>query len=119
MQAKAVGNRLAWLVCGVLIGAGVTWFWPHEPIRADMGDRNEKFGMISTAASAGGGFGPGEAVFILDFLTGRLQGFFLSPRAGGFTQMYYRDVAKDFQLDRKTARGPLSPSMPSSAGRDS
>jgi hypothetical protein len=91
-------SRGVWLAVGLLLGLGIAYFWPHEPLRADQADRNDKFGMLSTAASAGGGFAAGEAVFILDYLTGRLQGFFLSPRVGGFTQMFYRDVAKDFGL---------------------
>jgi hypothetical protein len=100
-------TRGVWLVCGILFGFGIAYYWPHEPVRADQSDRNDKFAMISVAASpAIAGLGPQEAVFILDFLTGRLQGFFLNPNVPGFTQMFYRDVAQDLTLNEKAAAAP-------------
>jgi hypothetical protein len=102
MQTQNRGNRALWLISGVLIGLGISYFWPHEPLRADQSDRNDKFGMIScTATLPIAGIAGTEAIFVLDFLTGQLKGFYCSPQVGGFTQSFFRDVAKDFELDRK------------------
>ena len=45
--------------------------------------------------------GPGtpDAVFVLDFLTGRLTGAMLNPTSGIFTNYYFRNVAADFIVD--------------------
>ena len=108
MHARIGENRGIWLVGGVLLGLGISYFWPHEPLRADQADRNDKFGMISVAASTAIAGLPGtEAIFILDFVTGRLQGFYLAPNVGTFTQSYYRDVAQDLKLDEKGAAQPV------------
>ena len=88
-----------------LLDLGVTWFWPHEPIRADQSDRSDKFGICTVPASlAIAGLPTSEAVFILDFVTGRLQGFYLNPQQGGFSQMFYRDIADDLRLNAKGCR---------------
>ncbi len=108
MHARISDSRGIWLVGGLLLGLGVAYFWPHEPIRADQADRNDKFGMISVPATLPvAGLPTSEAIFILDFLTGALQGFYLNPQAGGFTQTYYRDVGTDFSLGEKSAGQPL------------
>lgn len=108
MHTRISESRGVWLVAGVIIGLSVTWFWPHEPIRADQADRADKFGIISTPATLPvAGLPTFEAIFILDFVTGRLQGFFLNPTQGAFTQMYYRDVADDLRLNEKGAAAPV------------
>jgi hypothetical protein len=105
---RITDSRGVWLVAGVIIGLGVTWFWPHEPIRADQSDRTDKFGICTVPASlAIAGLPSSEAVFILDFVTGRLQGFYLNPQQGGFTQMFYRDIADDLRLNEKGAAQPV------------
>ncbi len=104
MQSRVGDSRGIWLVGGVLIGLGVAYFWPHEPIRADQSDSNDKFGIMSVQATLNvAGLSGTEAVFVLDFLTGRLQGFYLNPQIGRFTQTWYRDVAGDLKLDEKGA----------------
>jgi len=104
VQSRIGDSRGLWLVGGLLVGMGIAYFWPHEPIRADQADRNDKFGMISVAATNNvAGLGGSEAIFILDFLTGRLQGFYLNPQVGRFTQTYFRDVATDLKLEEKGA----------------
>jgi hypothetical protein len=100
-------SRGIWLVAGVIIGLSVTWFWPHEPLRADQSDRSDKFGMCSVSCTLPiAGLPATEAVFILDFVTGRLQGYYLNPQQGAFTQMFYRDVAEDMQLGQKGGGQP-------------
>jgi hypothetical protein len=106
VHARINESRGVWLVGGIVIGLGVAYFWPHEPLRADQSDRNDKFAMLSVPATSPiGGLPTSEAIFVLDFLTGKLQGFFFSPAAGGFTQTWYRDVAADLQLGRGSAQG--------------
>jgi hypothetical protein len=101
-------SRGIWLIVGVLLGLGIAYYWPHEPVRADQSDRNDKFGMTSVAASTAIAGLPGtEAIFILDFVTGRLQGFYLAPNVARFTQSFYRDVANDLKLDEKGAAQPV------------
>lgn len=108
MHSRIGENRVIWLAGGVLLGLGIAYYWPHEPLRADQGDRNDKFGMLSVAATTAIAGLPGtEAIFILDFVTGRLQGFYLAPNVGQFTQSYYRDVANDLKLDEKGAAQPV------------
>jgi len=108
VRSRIGESRGIWLIGGVLLGLGIAYYWPHEPVRADQSDRNDKFGMTSVAASTAIAGLPGtEAIFILDFVTGRLQGFYLAPNVGRFTQSYYRDVANDLKLDEKGAAQPV------------
>ena len=108
MHTRISDSRGVWLVAGLILGLGVTWFWPHEPLRADQSDRADKFGICSVPCTlAIAGLPSTEAVFILDFVTGRLQGFYLNPQQGGFTQMFYRDVADDLRLNEKGAAQPV------------
>ena len=83
-------RRVVWLVTGLLVGLAISYFWPHEPLRANA-DRNEKFAM--TTAMLGRGI---EAVFVLDFLTGRLTGAVLNNQGDTIVYIYGRNVAKDF-----------------------
>lgn len=102
-------NQLLLLACGLVAGLCISAFWPHEPARAVTTDRNDKFALVTVPVTAGvtGGVagvpGPGalplEGVFVLDFLTGRLQGGVLNNRSGKFVHAYYRNVAADFQID--------------------
>ena len=108
MHTRISDSRGVWLVAGLILGLGVTWFWPHVPLRADQSDRADKFGICSVPCTlAIAGLPSTEAVFILDFVTGRLQGFYLNPQQGGFTQMFYRDVADDLRLNAKGAGQPV------------
>lgn len=106
MNAK---NQWTLLAAGLLAGICVAYFWPHEPAQAITVDRDSKFAMATVPVTAGvsGGVagvpGPGslglEGVFVLDFLTGRLQGAVINNRSGKFTHAYFRNVAADFQVD--------------------
>lgn len=55
----------------------------------------DRFAITTVPTKAGNA----EAVFILDFLTGRLQGAALNSRLGKFTYAYYRNLAADFNVD--------------------
>jgi len=89
-------RRFLWLTVGVICGMCLSYFWPHEPAMAIATDRDgDRFAITTVPTKAGNA----EAVFILDFLTGRLQGAALNSRLGKFTYAYYRNLAADFNVD--------------------
>ena len=88
-------NRMAWglLLVGFAAGLGVSSFWPNEPSFAAATDRSDKFAITTVRVD-----GETEAVFVLDFLTGRLRGAVYNPQANMFVASYYRNVAHDFKI---------------------
>ena len=75
------------------MGLGIAAVWPHRPLTAATSDRNDKFGMCTVYVSEGL-----EAVFVLDFLTGRLTGACLGKQGNGFVQFFAADVGADLQV---------------------
>jgi len=98
METSLARSRMLWWVMGVVAGLCLAYVWPHEPALAVATDRSAKFALVTGPA------GPVnmEGVFLLDFLTGNLQGHVLNSRVGKFTRSYYRNIAADFNLDPKT-----------------
>ena len=94
MKNQLLENRKVWLIAGVLIGLAIANYWPHEQAMAITTDRSEKFAMLTVPAA-----NDTEAVFVLDFLTGRLTGAVFDRQAKGFVAFYYRNLAEDFQAD--------------------
>lgn len=88
-------RRMVWLLAGVLVGLGLAQFWPAEELHALATDRSDRFAI--TAVNVGPGFP--DAVFVLDFLTGRLTGALLNAQSGLFTNFYFRNIAQDFIVD--------------------
>jgi hypothetical protein len=86
---------MVWLLAGVLVGLGLASFWPAEELQAHATDRSDRFAI--TTVNVGLGFP--DAVFVLDFLTGRLTGALLNSQSGLFTNFYFRNVAQDFIVD--------------------
>jgi hypothetical protein len=101
MRTSLADSRVVWLVAGLLAGLGVAYFWPHEPAYATTADRDSNFAMITVPVgmSAAGINDPMDGVFILDFHTGQLKGAVLNRQTGKFTSLYFRDLAKDFNVD--------------------
>jgi len=91
--------RSLYLMVGVLGGLVLSWFWPHEPLQAVATDRDDRFAVTTVRV----GYAQPEAVFVLDFLTGRLVGGMLNQQTGKFTNFYMRNVAADFQIDAEAA----------------
>lgn len=98
MKNEQQGMQMFWLVAGLAGGLCIASLWPGEPAQAVATDRSSKFALATSEVSFAG---TSEAVFALDFLTGRLTGGILNNRSGKFTHAYYRNVAADFQLDPK------------------
>jgi len=86
---------MVWLLTGVLAGLALASLWPTEQVHAIATDRSDRFAVTTVDV------GPGtpDAVFVLDFLTGRLTGALLNPTSGVFTNFYFRNVAADFIVD--------------------
>ncbi|MCC7420021.1 MAG: hypothetical protein IT428_07070 [Planctomycetaceae bacterium] len=97
-------QRWVWLTAGLVGGLCLSYFWPHEPAMAETADRAAKFGLMTCPVQPGvAGIAPElEAVFVLDYLTGRLQGAVLNPKVAKFTHAYYRNVAADFNVNPNT-----------------
>lgn len=89
-------RRVVWLLTGFLAGLAVASFWPSETVHAVATDRADRFAITTVEV------GPAspEAVFVLDFLTGRLTGGLLNQQSGVFTNFYFRNIAADFAVDQ-------------------
>ena len=97
MKSHSNERRLLWLACGVVCGLGLAYFWPHEPAFASATDRDQKFAICTVDV------GPGlpDAVFVLDFSNGKLQGAMLNSQSGQFTNAWFANVAEDFKVSAK------------------
>ena len=95
MAKLVLPNRMAWgwLLVGFAAGLAVSSFWPNEPGFAAATDRSDKFAITTVRVD-----GDTEAVFVLDFLTGRLQGAVFNQQSNMFVAYYYRNVARDFKI---------------------
>lgn len=63
-------HRIVWLVTGMVFGLALAYYWPHEPAHASDVALGDKFAMCTAETLAGNS----EAIFVLDFTTGRLLG---------------------------------------------
>lgn len=96
----------AWLIAGLLVGLGIAAMWPHRPLTAATSDRNEKFGMCTVYVAEGL-----EAVFVLDYLTGRLTGACLSRQGGPFVAFFEANVATDLQVKSAKPQYAMVPGL--------
>lgn len=96
MSTRPTENRLFWLITGTVFGMALSYYCPHEPAYAESAVQGEKFAMCTVDTLTGSS----EAVFILDFVTGRLLGAAhnTNPQQSPtvFTQTYARNLAADF-----------------------
>ncbi len=93
MTTRLTDRRFTWLIVGVLAGMCLSYFWPHEPALAIATDRGAKFALATAPVTV-----DTEAVFVLNFLTGRLQGHVLNAKVGKFAHAYFRNVNADFEI---------------------
>lgn len=85
-------SRKYYLLAGILIGMACSYYLPHEPAYADSVDHSQRFAVCTAQTTVGNS----EAVFVLDFVTGRLVGASHNTQAGSFTQSWVYNVAADF-----------------------
>lgn len=95
-----------WLTAGVVVGLGIAAIWPQRRLTAATTDRNEKFGMCTVYVSENL-----EAVFVLDYLTGRLTGACLGKQGNGFVQFFAADVGADLQVKGTKPAYAMTPGL--------
>ena len=93
MCRSMLQNRVVWLGAGLLTGLLAGALWPDAPIRAVATSHQDNLVMCTGSVD-----GKGEAVYILDSITGTLRAYVLSP-VGKFTVRYQNNVIKDMELD--------------------
>ncbi len=98
MSTEKTESRFAWFIGGAIAGLAVALYWPHEPAFAEAVDSSDKFAMCTVATQVGNP----DAIFILDFVTGRLIGYAYNSSRGIFAQAYFRNIAADFNIDAGT-----------------
>jgi hypothetical protein len=91
---RILDKRGVWLAAGVLLGLAVATYWPSEPAQATTVDRTKKIALVSAPTTAGNS----DAVFLLDFVTGRLMGAAYNTQIGKFNQHYIRNISEDFKV---------------------
>ncbi len=101
MQPRSGERRLVWMGLGLVAGLCIAYCWPHETAQAVATDRDDRFAVCTVETQTQ--FGQPEAVFVLDFLTGRLTGALLNQQSFAFTNFWYRSVAADFGLKPNAA----------------
>lgn len=90
-------SRWGGVVFGVLLGLGIAFYWPSEPVQANTAAAQEKFSMCTVPTELTNS----EAIFVLDSVTGRLIGGAYNSQVGDFNQSYFRNVAADFGVVEK------------------
>jgi hypothetical protein len=85
------GNT-ARVLLGLALVAGVTFFalWPEKSAQAVGANQNDKIVMAT------GQMDDGEAVFVLDTVTGNLAALRLHPKSGRFNASFVRNITRDF-----------------------
>ena len=104
-SARKIPSAL-WLIAGTLVGLVIAAIWPHRPLTAATSDRNEKFGMCTVYVTEGL-----EAVFVLDFLTGRLTGACLGKQGNGFVVGFEANVAADLKVQSAKPQYAMVPGL--------
>jgi hypothetical protein len=114
VKTRLFEKRGTWLVSGILLGLAVAVYWPAEELHAHAVDRASKIALVSAETTPGNS----DAVFIMDFVTGRLVGAAYNTQIGTFNQRYYRNVAADFKAsgNAQYAIVPANVSIPQRGG---
>ena len=88
-------RRISWLVVGIGLGVALASYWPHEPMAyAEAAAGAEKFAMCTVGTNVG----DAEAIFVLDYATGRMVGATFNNKSNTFSQPMIRNLAADFGL---------------------
>ncbi|HEX4148387.1 MAG TPA: hypothetical protein VHY20_05345 [Pirellulales bacterium] len=90
--------RAAWLIAGIIIGLFVGGLVPDSPLHATATDRSDSFALATGMLEEGI-----EAIYTLDFLTGDLNAYVLSPATRQFSSMYKRNILADLRLEQGKA----------------
>lgn len=101
MLLQFVRHRAAWLVVGLLAGLLLAVTWPATPVQATASAQQSNM-IIATGPIDG----DGEAVFVLDGVTGELKGWVMNTRAPRFFAMFTHNVLEDFGLTGEVKTPP-------------
>jgi hypothetical protein len=83
------------LITGIALGISLASYWPHEPMAyADAAVNEEKFALATCTTNVGNA----DAIFVLDYATGRLIGATFNNTVNKFSQPMIRNLAADFGL---------------------
>ncbi len=94
MGVTLIRSRVLWAVAGLMAGWMLANLQPQAPIEATATSQTENFAICTGAIDE-----DGEAVYMLDFLTGDLRGAVTNPQNGKFTAFYSYNVVKDLGVD--------------------
>ncbi len=85
----------SWLIAGVVLGVALASYWPHEPVAyAQAAAEADKFALCTVNTNVG----DADAIFVLDYTTGRLIGATFNNKVNQFSQPMIRNLAADFGL---------------------
>jgi len=87
---RAMGFGL--LIAGAAVAA---WLWSTRTALAVASSHNDKVVVATGQLDENG-----EVLYILDSLTGDLRAFTMHSQSGKYSASYYRNVQKDFGLDK-------------------
>ncbi|MBX3441149.1 MAG: hypothetical protein KF774_01990 [Planctomyces sp.] len=91
-------RKVVWLIAGMGLGLALATYWPHEPLAyGQTAVSGDEFAMCTVQTGAG----DADAIFILDFATGRLQGAVFNNKVNAFSQPMVRNIAADFGLTER------------------
>ena len=104
-----------WLTIGTIFGFLIASALPTEPAYAQAVESGEKFAMASVPTLNA----TADAIFVLDYLTGRLYGAQYNSTSGRFAAYYGRNLVDDFDLGGNDPQFVLLPAnlYPRSTGR--
>lgn len=92
-------RKIAWLIAGIGLGVVLANYWPNEQqaFATQTAVVGEKFAMCTVETNVG----DTDAVFILDFATGRLVGGIYNRQSNAFSAPMFRNIASDFNLSEQ------------------
>ena len=94
MVRKLTNQSAVWLLIGLVVGVGLTFFMQGQPAQATATDHSDDFAIATGHLTI-----QLEAVYLLDFKSGQLLGSVMNRQAGEFQQSFRRDLSKDFALN--------------------
>ncbi len=99
MNQTQFRGRWVWLAAGVLLGIALSAYLPDAPLHAVATATQDNL-IVATGAVDG----DGEAVYVLDTLTGDLKAWVLGPTSGKFEQAFLYNILNDLNVD--VSKGP-------------
>jgi hypothetical protein len=94
-------NRTAWLALGLVIGLVAAGMWSATPVQATASAQQSNM-IIATGPIDG----DGEAVIVLDGVTGEMKAWVMNTRAPRFFAMFTHNVLADFGLTGEDKTAP-------------